>query len=254
MIKYNKFGWKKDVLDERDFKFDHLKFSILQLPEKIDLSTKLNSVYSQGTLGSCTANAISSAIDYHRKLQNKPFINPSRLFIYYNERAIEGTIKEDAGAFIRDGIKTLSKDGVCDETLWPYDISKFTKKPLSKCYKEAQKIKAVKYERIDNKNLNALKTALSQGFPIIFGFTVFESFESEIVAKTGIVPMPKLNEPNLGGHAVLLIGYDSKTRLFKVRNSWGENWGDKGNFYIPFEFLTNENLASDFWSLSEITK
>lgn len=254
MSKFNKFGWKPDLYDERDFKFEYLKYSIVSLPPFVDLTPKLNVPYNQGVLGSCTANAIGSAVDYHMKLKNRPYLVPSRLFIYYNERALIGTIKEDSGAYIRDGIKTLAKEGVCAESLWPYDISKFTKKPLSKCYKQAIKVKAIKYEKIDNSNLTALKTALAQGFPVVFGFNVYSSFESFEVSKTGIVPMPTPKEELLGGHAVLLVGYDDNTRMFLVRNSWGSEWGINGNFKIPYEFLTNPKLADDFWVISEISK
>jgi C1A family cysteine protease len=98
-----------------------------------------------------------------------------------------------------------------------------------------------------------MKACLASGYPFIFGFTVYDSFESDAVAKTGIVPMPSKTELVLGGHAVMAVGYDDSKKWFIVRNSWGEDWGDKGYFYIPYDYLTNKNLASDFWTI-KLTK
>lgn len=172
----------------------------------------------------------------------------SRLFVYYNERALEGTIRSDSGAAIRDGIKTLSKQGCCPETEWPYVISKFENKPPVNCYTDGLKHIIQSYYRI--LTLNDMKTCLASGFPFVFGFTVYESFESTAVAQTGIVPMPAKNEQVLGGHAVLAVGYNDAQQRFTVRNSWGAAWGMKGYFTIPYAYLTNTSLASDMWYIS----
>ena len=178
---------------------------------------------------------------------------PSRLFIYYNERDMEGTVSTDSGAEIRDGMKSINSVGVCREVDWPYDISKFTEKPPESCYKEAEGLKSKKYVRA-NTDLDHLKGYLQSGFPVIFGFVVFESFESDEVAKTGKMPMPQSDETRLGGHAVLMCGYDDKQNCFIVRNSWGDEWGDNGYFYMPYEFVSTPGYCDDFWVLYSITE
>ena len=241
-----KHGWQPDLPDHRDFKY---VLSATVIPHSTNLQADCPPVYDQGNLGSCTANAIAAALDFERKKQGMPFVNPSRLFIYYNERVMENTVKSDSGAQIRDGIKSVGSQGAPSETLWPYVISKFKTKPPVKAYKSALSDRALQYFRIDNTNLDNLRSCLAEGYPFVFGFTVHESFESDSVAKTGIVPMPAKNEKVLGGHAVLGIGHDDKTGRFLVRNSWGTNWGQTGYFTIPYDYLTNNNLADDFWQI-----
>ena len=171
----------------------------------------------------------------------------SRLYIYFNERALEGTIDFDSGAQIRDGIKVLAKFGVCPESSWPYDISQFTRKPTAACYKEGLKHRISSYHRLQT--LDEMLNCLAEGFPFVFGFTVYESFESLKVAQTGIAPMPKKTERALGGHAVMAVGYDQKQKRFIVRNSWGTQWGQAGYFTLPYAYI--ETLASDFWTIRQ---
>ena len=246
-----KYGWKPDLPDHRDFTYS-VKRTLTTLPEKVDLRPNCPPVYDQGELGSCTGNAIAGAIEFEqiKKKDPKPFI-PSRLFIYYNERLLEGTVNQDSGAQIRDGMKTVNLQGACTEKTWPYVISKFKNKPATKAYTEALNYQTKVYSRV-NQDLNSLKGCLASGDPFVFGFSVYESFESDEVAQTGIVPMPTTTESPLGGHAVLCVGYDNKTKRFIVRNSWGSNWGIKGYFTIPYEYLTNPNLASDFWVIKDV--
>jgi C1A family cysteine protease len=218
------------------------------LPAKVDLTSKCPPVYDQGQLGSCTANAIGGAIEFdQRKQQIKDFM-PSRLFIYYNERVIENTVNTDSGAQIRDGIKAVAAQGVPPETLWPYDITKFNQTPPPPAYTAAKANLVTLYQRLIQ-DVNTMKGCLASGFPFVFGFTVYESFEGAEVAKTGIVPMPGSKEQSVGGHAVLAVGYDDSTRMFTVRNSWGNKWGLKGYFKIPYSYLTTRSLAQDFWTI-----
>lgn len=244
----HQFGWKKQNPDFRDKQYFRSLLTI-SLPFIIDLRPNCPFVLDQGKLGSCTANAIANAFLFEKmKQKDIALFLPSRLFIYYNERALEGTLKSDSGAEIRDGIKTLIKQGVCPEPEWPYKICKFKSKPSKKCYSNALKNQLEKYLSIPQ-TIFDLKNCLADGYPFIFGFTVYESFESDQVAKTGLMPMPSKNESILGGHAVWAVGYDDIKRVFIIMNSWGAEWGDKGYFYMPYEFITNTNLASDFWSL-----
>jgi C1A family cysteine protease len=222
------------------------------LPTSVDLRTECPPVVDQGQLGSCTANAIAGALQFNQmKEKLADVFPPSRLFIYYNERVIEHTVSEDSGAMIRDGIKSVAKDGAPHETLWPYDISKFTIKPSAAAYKDALKHRAILYQRL-TQTLDQLKGCLASGYPFVFGFSVYESFESQAVAKSGKVPMPKPKEKQIGGHAVLAVGYDDASKRFIVRNSWGTGWGLAGYFTIPYAYLTDSNLADDFWTIKQV--
>jgi C1A family cysteine protease len=247
-----KYGWVRDLPDQRDRKFWPLRGAegTPTLPPSVDLRAHCPPVYDQGQLGSCTANAIAGAIEFDAARQGLPANMPSRLFIYYNERALEGTVGSDSGAQIRDGIKSVAQWGDCPESEWPYDINQFATQPPQLCYTDAAKHLALVYESIDQ-DLNDFRSCLAAGFPFVFGFTVYESFESESVAQTGIVPLPGWFERSLGGHAVLAVGYDDASSRFTVRNSWGPSWGDQGYCYFPYAYLTGW-LASDFWTIRTV--
>jgi C1A family cysteine protease len=176
---------------------------------------------------------------------------PSRLFIYYNERLIEGTVKSDSGAMIRDGIKTVAKQGVCSEELWKYDIAEFAVKPPQRCYRAALDNRVLSYQRVPQ-TLISVKGCLAHGYPVVFGFQVYESFESKQVAETGVVPLPATSEELLGGHAVLAVGYDDASTRFLVRNSWGPAWGQGGYCTMPYPYLTERSLSSDFWAILQV--
>ncbi len=247
------FGWVPDTPDQRDHIYAAPVVALKAFPPKVDLRSKCPPVYDQGQLGSCTANAIGAAVQFDRRKQKlKPDFVPSRLFIYYNERVMEGTVASDSGAMIRDGVKSVAKQGDCPEKQWPYDIAKFATKPTPQCYKDALKYKAVQYQRVV-RNLTQMQGCLASGFPFVFGFTVYESFESDDVAKTGAAPMPRLKEKVLGGHAVLAVGYDDAAQRFIVRNSWGRDWGMQGYFTLPYAYLTNSGLSDDFWTIRLIS-
>ena len=251
------YGWRKDEKDTRDF------LRVVQIPKKLPPQfqlTGLPPVYDQGQLGSCTANAIAAAVEFDMLKQKLADWTPSRLFIYYNERVMEGTVSQDSGAQIRDGVKSINQLGVCPEVsvktisktaVWPYAISKFAVKPPATCYAEALDNVSLKYERV-NQDVASLQAVLASGFPVVFGFNVYASFESAAVAKTGVVPMPKPGEKVVGGHAVLLVGYDATKGTFTVRNSWGASWGQKGYFTMPFAYITSTKLASDFWTIEVV--
>lgn len=252
----NKYGWRRDKPDERDViaHFSKNKAKYFNGISDVDLRPKCPAVYDQGQLGSCTANGIGAVYQFDESKQgNTSDFVPSRLFIYYNERAMEGTVSQDAGAEIRDGIKSINTTGVCPETDWPYDISKFTYKPTQNCYDIAKNDRSLKYRRVQQ-SLDQIKLALSEGFPIVFGFMVYSSFESQQVSETGIVPYPKPDETLLGGHCVVIVGFKEKEKQFIVRNSWGASWGDEGYCYFPYKFILNPNLASDFWIVESVTK
>ena len=245
-----KYGYIADLSDFRDHVLS-LPITGKQ-PPLIDLRPKMPPIYDQGQLGSCTANALAGHVEYDLMCESKGKWTPSRLFIYYNERSMEGTISSDSGAQIRDGIKSLAKQGVCPETDWPYNIAEFAIKPTTKAYSDAKKYIAVKYARV-LQNLVQMKACLVNKIPFVVGISVYESFESAEVAKTGIVPMPDPSERLLGGHAVLAVGYDDSKQVFIMRNSWGTSWGQSGYFSLPYTYLLDDNLAQDMWAINLVS-
>ena len=242
-----KLNWHPSRPDWRDRKFKPT-LKLQELPPVVDMRGVYKRIFDQGEIGSCTANAASGLVSFQRTQQGETGYHASRLFIYYNERVIEGTVKSDAGAFVRDSIKVLHHQGACREHKWTYE-NDFRAKPDADCYSQASNFKIKEYLSINNANINEIKSSLAEGHGVIFGFTVYESFDSDAVAKTGIVPMPQKSEKSLGGHCVWLHGYNDEKQLFTARNSWGKSWGDKGNFYMPYQYLTNRDLASDFWTI-----
>jgi C1A family cysteine protease len=249
------YGWVRD-LPSNDDNFLLVAHPSKKFPSKKFLGN-LPPVYDQGQLGSCTANALAGAFQYEQRLQNLPDFVPSRLFIYYNERKIENTITIDSGASLSDGIKSLNDSGVCPESSWPYQIEKFTEEPSVSLYKMASSHQVLASKRVPI-SVNGFKTMINMGYPVAFGFTVYESFESQEVANSGIMPMPKKNEQVLGGHAVLCVGYDDTmkshdgktTGFLKVRNSWGSQWGKQGYFYMPYDYI-NQYYMSDLWVITK---
>jgi C1A family cysteine protease len=243
------YGWRPDLPDQRDKPYAaKMKAEAPKvLPDLVDLRKDCPKVYDQGQLGSCTANAIAGAYQYNRKRQKQEDFVPSRLFIYYNERALEGTVASDAGAYIRDGIKVVGQYGAPPEELWPYDISVFAKKPSADSFKMGKYFQAVQYFRVDHTRVDEIRGCLAAGFPIVFGFSVYSSIEK--AAKSGDIPMPAPDEALEGGHAVLAVGYDHGAKRIIFRNSWGTGWGDKGYGTLPYDYVTNANLADDFWTL-----
>lgn len=239
----------------------------------VDLRSKFPPPYDQGNLGSCTANALCAAYQFLDKTMG----TPSRLFVYYNERDLiansDEDTNEDSGAYLSDGINCLIENGVCSEASWPYIESRFSTKPIPTCYVEAESHKIMKSYTIPN-TMKAMRLVLQSGRPFVTGITIYSSFESDSVAKTGLVPMPDIvNEFNLGGHAVLVCGYNDNIKWYQnkivnnrlkqstsskqkgvwiVRNSWGVNWGAKGYFYLPYPYLLNTGLSSDQWVIDSV--
>ncbi|HEX4628658.1 MAG TPA: C1 family peptidase, partial [Gemmatimonadales bacterium] len=239
-MRIKRYGWVRDIPDQRDFRYVPPPRLARALPPKVDLRGGFPPCYNQGELGSCTANAIAGALQFLETKEGASApVMPSRLFVYYNERALEGSVASDSGAQIRDGIKSVAKRGFCSEEMWPYDIRKFADKPPEPCYRAALKDRVSQYLRLDHTAIAQLLTCLASGFPFVFGFSVYESFESPRVAANGVVPMPRMGERVLGGHAVVACGYDLKASRFTVRNSWGGRWGMNGYFTMPFAYLTS---------------
>jgi C1A family cysteine protease len=256
-----KYNWRPDLPDHRDMR---LMFSEpVNLPASVDLRPQCPPVVDQGQIGSCSANALAGAMGFLEMADAVAKADPSvdfdasaftafsRLFIYFQEREIEGDVDSDGGAQIRDGVSALNQVGCCAEAEWPYDQAALYTKPTDQCVADAGSHKISQYLSLDGSDASNLKQCLAAGFPFVFGFTVYESFESAAVAATGVMPMPDPGESSLGGHAVLCVGYDDEKGAFLVRNSWGSGWGEGGHFWMPYAYMTNPDLASDYWTLRE---
>jgi C1A family cysteine protease len=244
------YGWKKGKPDMRDLWHNFTPKDNVTVPPKIDMRPEFPPIYDQGQLGSCVANAVAGGMQYTMMKLALPDVTPrSRLFIYFNARAKEGTIYEDAGSTLRDGMKVAARMGSCTEATWPYVITYFTTMPTQKSYDDGAKCRVSEYRRV-TQDLTQLKLCLSQNTPIACGVLVYSSFENPAVDKTGKVPLPGQGEKLLGGHAILLVGYDDSQNSFIFRNSWGAAWGDKGYGYIPYDYIVNPMLSDDFWTLT----
>lgn len=243
------YHWVRQSPDSRDITFSTP--APPSIPNSVDLRSWCSPIDDQGNLGSCTGNAIAGCIEYMDRRYNKKATEVSRLFIYYYERLFEGTTKTDSGAYIRDGIKVTYTYGAPLESLWPYNISKFTTAPASSALADAARRKVTLYESVPD--FSTCISAIALGYPVVIGFDVYSSFESANVTQTGMMPYPDVSkEKLLGGHCVLLVGYNNSTQHFIARNSWGSNWGAQGYFYMPYQVIQNSSMSSDFWAIKSV--
>jgi C1A family cysteine protease/uncharacterized tellurite resistance protein B-like protein len=238
-------------------KYASKKLGSKKLPSKVDLRKEMMDIEieQQGETNSCVANAVASAYEYLLKKHQGEAYDVSRLFIYYNARTINADADdiEDEGAFISDAIDGLKEYGACSEETWEFDEDMVNEQPPDEAYEEA---KAFLVEDIENipVDLNAWKSVLAEGYPIIFGIATFKSFDSH--KKPGLIPTPTKNEASReehGGHAMLCVGYSDKDEVFIVRNSWGDDWGDDGYCYISYKYMMNpEYNDGDCWIIKRL--
>lgn len=250
----HRYGYLPDKEDKRDYLFRAVQ-KAEQLPRFVDLRPYCSKVRDQGELGSCTGFAMSylrefmerknlPASSWIQKLLFRMYLL-SPLFLYYQERVLEGTVNQDSGAEIRDGMKVLATMGVCREYKHPYIPLLFMNEPNKYAVRNALLYKITVYSRINT--LMDIKSALAQKHGVVFGFYVYESFDTDEVADNGIMPMPERGEQILGGHAVFVCGYNDDTQRLLIKNSWGQEWGQAGYFEMPYTFVTPDNVA-DIWT------
>jgi C1A family cysteine protease len=239
-----KLNWRPDLSDLRDVPLRAVFRPPSKRPKTWNLVPGFSSVEDQLNEGSCTGQALAGVLEFLQIKAGVPFVDLSRQFAYYNARLLDGNTDYDAGSTIRTIVKAARRFGVCRESLWPYDVSTLSDKPLDKCYEEAEKHQVTAYQRL--RNLDEIRDCIAMGLPVIFGFTVYEHVMSDEVAKTGVVRMPNKDESVLGGHAAVFAAYDDNREVLLWRNSWNKTWGMDGYGEIPYDYV-RKKLASDFW-------
>jgi C1A family cysteine protease len=288
-INHYAMGWLPDYPDLRDFTPEHdvvpqrlaamgqtksirtmlgqsgiLEPARSDLPDSVDLRQWCSPIEDQGKIGSCTAHAGVSIVEYFERRAFGNHLDASRLFLYKATRNLLH-YTGDTGAFIRSAMAALALFGVPPEEYWPYNPADLDKEPPGFCYALARNYQAISYYRLDvpgtskDALLAAIKKNLAAGIPVIFGFTVYSSYIQS--AKTGKVPFPAANEKMVGGHAIAAVGYDDSVSIrntgtnstetkgaLLIRNSWGAGWGVDGYGWLPYEYVL-KGLAIDWWSL-----
>lgn len=285
-VKNYKLGWLPDLPDFRDYTVEHtlifpelksqgvqspiatmvgklktLESDETKIPTNADFRDWCSPIENQGDIGSCTANAAVGLVEYFERRSFGKYVDASRLFLYKVTRTLIG-FKGDSGAYLRSTIGALTIFGLVPEKYWPYNVNNFDTEPSAFCYSFADNYKTVQYYRLDPPNtttkvlLDRIKSFIASGIPSIFGFTVYDSIEQ--ATSDGKIPFPSNNEKILGGHAVMAVGYDdnlviennySKNKTvgaILIRNSWGEDWGENGYGWLPYEYISKE-LAIDWW-------
>lgn len=246
------YGWKPQAPDRRDLRFLPPRRVLESLPPLVDWREKMGPVLDQGPIGSCGPNSVASIIMFDQQKQGMAVDVPSRLAIYWLTRQLMGTINEDSGVDNRTMLRALNQYGQCSEKLWRYIPDEFRTKPTAAALEASALGKVTNYAAV-RQDLDIMRGTLASDWVFLFGFTVYESFESQEVARTGRVPLPHPGERSVGGHDIVLVGYDDATQEFLFKNSWN-GWGVNGTGYgrMPYAYATDPNLASDFWVINAI--
>lgn len=260
---------KECFVDDGYFTFDDKKYRLLpdidEEPlkdnyephevkvESVDLRANFSKIKNQGQQGSCLSFTLTSIFEYMMKVSKQEDCNLSEAFLYYNARNIDAneSVNNDNGSRFHPSIESLSKYGIALEKYWPYDDSVYDKRPSDEAYKDAETRKLIKALNVE-RSVNAIKSALSDGYPVASSFTLYPSFNQ----KGGYIQMPTKEEiesanENNGDenemsrhdrHAMTIVGFSDELQMFLVRNSWGEDWGDKGYCYIPYAYIEDKEL------------
>ncbi len=227
-----------------------LRVPMGSVPDKVDLRSFCSPVEDQGQSNSCTANATVGALEFHQRKAGGQFTDISRLFVYYNARKLSDSQGQDCGSYIHHAMASVLAHGACEEAVWPFDLGQVVMQPPQQAYQNAQLHEAVQYARCPL-GQSAIQ-AVGAGLPVVFGTYIPSAFYDE-AGRTGLMPLPTgQKDPNAGGHAMLIVGYDMPSKTWLVRNSWGAGWGDQGYFRVPFATLDAYSSPEHFWAIGEI--
>ena len=230
---------------------------LVQTPERterVDLSGFCTPVENQGTIGSCTANAVVGAVEYFIRRSTDQTLDLSRLFIYYNSRRMSDREDIDDGTSMEHAMAAYMANGTVPEANWPYDKARWRLKPPEALYEAATNFShygmgALQFGRVTPDDMR--KAVLAAGYPIVFGMGVPDELMMRIGAQTGYMPAPsdgRWEDPN-GAHAMLIVGFDDAKNAWIVRNSWGTGWGINGYVLIDYDVLDHYAFKNGFWTL-----
>lgn len=225
----------------------------LTAERNIDLSPDFTGVKDQGTVGSCSVFAVTAVFEYILRKNRQADYDLSERFVYYNvRRDHEGLGSE--GSAISHVIESIGKEGVCLEKECPYDVDHYNEEPAAEAYDEASQRRIVKALNVPvtedvNANINLLRTAIADGYPVVIGLEIFDHLK----CNNGFVPMPDEQSVNDGAHAMVVCGYDDDAMLFKVRNSWGTRFGRQGYCFIPYAYLGQKQYLDCAYIITEIS-
>lgn len=246
----NLSGWKQDSAGVVDRSFKAYRSAkVTALPTSVDLTNQMpKRVYDQGNVGSCTGEGIAALFAHYLWKESKRYVEPSSLFIYWNERYIEGTVNSDEGAMIRTGIKVISSIGTSTTKTWPFRESKWAVKPSAQAFQEATGLRSPVGLKVDNTDGRSIRVAISDNCPVVFGMMLYTNIE-RITYWEPVLSKPRRGESPIGGHCMLIVGYDDTKRLYKVRNSWSRLWGLNGYFFVPYDMIHNGRMTNDCWTI-----
>jgi C1A family cysteine protease len=250
-----KYGWIRGLPSRRFPQLKLTSYPPLSPAKSLITTGFLPPIWDQGQTGSCTGHGTTRGIAYARAKQGLPYIDLSRLFPYWNARVAEGSSDSDSGATVGDAIAAAQQYGDCPYADLPTDPGLVTVAPSVQAFEDAITHKALAATRVMGSNQASLAYHFKHcidilGLPVVIGIVVYESFESDAVAKTGAVPMPGSNEQQLGGHCIAAVAYDDSTQLITCDNSWGTSWGMQGRFTIPYGYVFDPDLADDFHAIT----
>jgi C1A family cysteine protease len=239
--------YKLDIVPDRVDKRDYIKAIIpeMMLPEAINYSAYVT-IKQQGEIGSCGSHAAATGLEMIDLLNNARWPTAlSEQFHYWEVRQPKffNTFPEDSGQDGRSAMAVMYKLGICPEPLDPYDTSKYNNKPGTWCTVFSRFWKIKKYTRCTT--IDQIKAALVDKDGVWLGIPVQDS----IFDNTGSVLKWIIGVPSIGGHAMAIVGYDNSKQAFRVVNSWGPDWGDKGFCWISYDYLTSVPWM-DCWSFS----
>lgn len=267
-------GWVNQnatpILDDEAPSLNALGFRVQDdTPKHVDLRPLMSPVVNQGDLNACTGFAMVKGLAEFFELKAirarggdpaKDFVPLSAAYLWFQERAYTGQVDKNAGSNMFLGMNLLSMVGTCPETDYAYPSLDLVQNPLyvnyflgtppsktadadARAYRGGRLIQITK--------LSEIKRSLDEGYPCVFGFTVFSNLAE--AATTGVIPMPSMQEDKvMGGHATVCVGYDDAKQVLILKNSWGPGFGDKGYLYMPYKFFENDlHLVADGWTMRE---